>query len=158
MAKFTPTTLNSGFSSTESLNTNFAELERLSDTWLSRDGTGPNSMQADIDMAGYNLLNVNILDADRIIGTPSDNAAEAAAASAAEAALSAFNASESEEAAAISENNANQAALSAAGSAQQAETFASVGLNASSAYDFGSVADDVILFPTDYGLITDPVA
>lgn len=64
MAKFTPKNLNSGFNDTDSLNENFAQLETLSDTWLSRDGTAPNTMNADIDMSGNDILNLGGLTLD----------------------------------------------------------------------------------------------
>ncbi len=57
MAKFTPIDLNSGFQSTQALNNNFSLLETLSDTWLSRDGTTPNQMLADLDMNSNRVIN-----------------------------------------------------------------------------------------------------
>lgn len=63
MAKFTPVGLQSGFADTASLNSNFAQLETLSDLWLSRDGTAPNSMAADIDMDNFSIMNANVIQA-----------------------------------------------------------------------------------------------
>lgn len=58
MAKFTPKNLNSGFADVDSLNENFTSLEQLSDSWLSRDGTAPNSMQSNIDMNSQRIINL----------------------------------------------------------------------------------------------------
>lgn len=43
--------------STDALNENFSALETLSDTWLSRTGTSPNAMEADLDMNNNDILN-----------------------------------------------------------------------------------------------------
>jgi hypothetical protein len=58
MAKFTAQDLQSGFDSVNSLNANFSQLETLSDTWLSLDGTTPNSMSAQLDMNGNRIINL----------------------------------------------------------------------------------------------------
>lgn len=58
MTKFTPRSLNSGFNTTDSLNLNFSDIATLSDTWLSRDGTSPNSMLATLDMNFQRIINL----------------------------------------------------------------------------------------------------
>lgn len=63
MAKFTPVDLQSGFASTASLNANFAQLETLSEQWLSRDGTTPNAMNSDFDMNDNDIINANVVQA-----------------------------------------------------------------------------------------------
>lgn len=63
MAKFTPVDLQSGFASTASLNANFAQLETLSEQWLSRDGTTPNAMNSDLDMNNNDILNAKVIQA-----------------------------------------------------------------------------------------------
>lgn len=66
MAKFTPKNLLSGFADVDSLNENFASLEALSDTWLTRQGTSPNSMEFFLDMNSHDILNIGTLFADDI--------------------------------------------------------------------------------------------
>lgn len=58
MAKFTPENIASGFQSTEALNANFTQLETLSNTFLSRDGTSPNTMLANLDMNSQRIINL----------------------------------------------------------------------------------------------------
>lgn len=57
MAKFTPVVLESGYLSAEAINANFAALAELLETLLSRDGTAPNQLEADLDLNGHSLLN-----------------------------------------------------------------------------------------------------
>lgn len=45
------------------INSNSASIETALENTLSRDGTSPNSMNADIDMNNYDVLNVGVLDA-----------------------------------------------------------------------------------------------
>ena len=58
MTKFVAVDLESGFNTVDSLNANFAEIERLSDTWLTRDAQAPNDMESDLDMAFNRLINL----------------------------------------------------------------------------------------------------
>lgn len=51
-------TLTSGFYSTSQLDTNFSNIQSSFDNTLSRDGSTPNSMSADIDLNSNDLLNV----------------------------------------------------------------------------------------------------
>lgn len=57
MAKISINDIKSGYASTAALNTAFTALETALDNTLSRDGTGPNQMNADLDMNGHYLLN-----------------------------------------------------------------------------------------------------
>lgn len=58
------TTLTSGFNSTTTLNNNFTALRNAFDNTLSLDGSTPNAMNADFDMNGNNILNVNSLETE----------------------------------------------------------------------------------------------
>lgn len=49
----------SGFASNTQLNENFQSLRDGFDNTLSLDGSTPNAMQADLDMNGKSILNVN---------------------------------------------------------------------------------------------------
>lgn len=57
MAKFTPEVLQSGYLSSEVINSNFNAIAAILETLLSRDGTLPNSMEADLDLNGHTILN-----------------------------------------------------------------------------------------------------
>lgn len=58
MAKLTLNTISSGFASTTLLNENFESIETALENTLSRDGTTPNTMSADLDMNGHSILNI----------------------------------------------------------------------------------------------------
>lgn len=62
MAKLTLNNLTSGFASTATLNANFDAIEAALENTLSRDGTTPNQMQADLDMNSKGILNLASLD------------------------------------------------------------------------------------------------
>jgi len=53
------TNIASGFASTTALNSNFQSLQAGFDNVISLDGSTPNAMQADLDLNGNALLNVN---------------------------------------------------------------------------------------------------
>jgi len=57
MAKLTLNNITSGYASTTALNDNFDLIETALENTLSRDGTSPNQMNADLDMNGYRILN-----------------------------------------------------------------------------------------------------
>lgn len=61
MAKLDLTTVSSGYYSQEQLNANFQAIEAAVENLLSRDGTLPNSMSADMDMNGNSILNIQDL-------------------------------------------------------------------------------------------------
>jgi hypothetical protein len=52
------TNISSGFASNTQLNDNFAKLVEAFNNTLSLDGSTPNAMKADLDLNGYNLINV----------------------------------------------------------------------------------------------------
>lgn len=100
MAKLVLTDITSGYASTTALNANNALIEAALENTLSRDGTTPNTMSADLDMNGNSILNVG----DMLVGGVGLAASvTAAAASAAAADVSADAALASEVAAAASE-------------------------------------------------------
>jgi hypothetical protein len=55
--KPTITTITSGYASTTQLNNNFEALRDSLDNTVSRDGSSPNSMSADLDMNSNDILN-----------------------------------------------------------------------------------------------------
>ena len=57
MAKISLTDVTSGYASTTAVNANNALIEAEFDNTLSRDGTGPNQMEANLDMNGNLILN-----------------------------------------------------------------------------------------------------
>ena len=57
--KPTVTSITSGYASNTQLNNNFTALRDAFDNTLSRDGSTPNSMSADIDLNSNDLINVN---------------------------------------------------------------------------------------------------
>lgn len=57
MAKITINDVTSGYVSTTAINTAFTAIETALENTLSRDGTSPNSMSANLDMNGYAILN-----------------------------------------------------------------------------------------------------
>lgn len=60
--KPTLTTITSGFASNTQLNDNFEKLRTAFDNTLSLDGSTPNAMNADLDLNGNNINNVDTLD------------------------------------------------------------------------------------------------
>lgn len=88
------TSISSGYASTTTLNDNFAALVAAFDNTLSRDGSTPNTMDADLDLNGNDILNVNSLTdssgKDILVETKTNADAAEAAKTAAEAALDEF--------------------------------------------------------------------
>jgi len=99
MAKLTTIDVTSGYASTTALNNNFALIETALENTLSRDGTSPNSMSADLDMNSHGILNVTSLIVNGVDIASLSTSATAAAASAAAALSSEANALASEVAA-----------------------------------------------------------
>lgn len=64
MAKLTLTEIVSGFGSKQALNGNFDDIEAAIENTLSRDGTTPNTMEADLDMNGNEIINASVVDAE----------------------------------------------------------------------------------------------
>lgn len=58
MAKLTLTDISSGYSSTSTINTNNGLIETALENTLSRDGTSPNTMSANLDMNSNKVVNV----------------------------------------------------------------------------------------------------
>jgi hypothetical protein len=58
---FTPEFISSGFNTTNSLNTNFSNLEVALDNVLSRTGVQPNAMLSLLDMDDHDIVNVGSL-------------------------------------------------------------------------------------------------
>lgn len=71
MAKLTLNNINSGYASNTAINTNNDLIETALEKTLSRDGTSPNYMEADLDLNGYKVINlaapVNTNDAARLL-------------------------------------------------------------------------------------------
>ncbi len=58
MSKLDLATLTSGYLDVSKLNENFAKIEVWADSVVSRDGSAPNQMDADLDLNGHTLLNI----------------------------------------------------------------------------------------------------
>lgn len=113
MAKLTLTNITSGYVSTTAVNANNDLIEAALENTLSRDGTGPNTMNANLDMNGFTILNLGSLKVGGVdIGTQVSNAA----ASAASASTSASTATTQAGIAATQASNASNSAASAAAS------------------------------------------
>ena len=64
--KPTLTTISSGYASNTTLNNNFEELRDAFDHTLSLDGSTPNSMSADFDLNGNDILNAGNIYVDGV--------------------------------------------------------------------------------------------
>ena len=64
MPKIALPTIESGYLSTEALNTAFAAIEEALDNTLSRDGSSPNQLEADLDLNGHNIINSGAVSGD----------------------------------------------------------------------------------------------
>lgn len=58
--------IGSRYGSIDALNDNFSAIEDAIDNTLSRDGTGPNNMEADLDMDGHSILNTNSISVEKL--------------------------------------------------------------------------------------------
>jgi hypothetical protein len=65
--KPTITTVATGYQSTDTLNANFENVREAFDNTLSRDGSTPNNMNADLDMDSHDIINVKNIFVDNII-------------------------------------------------------------------------------------------
>lgn len=119
----TITTVASGYTSQATIDANFEAVRDQFDNTLSRDGSTPNEMGADLDLNSNDILNAGTVNTDNLVvdGTNLDSkldeAAASATASAASATASASSASDSAasaSAAATSETNAAASAVEAA--------------------------------------------
>lgn len=59
MAKFNPPAINSGYLSTEALNQALADVAEAFENTVSRDGTAPNQLEADLDMNSNRIFNLS---------------------------------------------------------------------------------------------------
>lgn len=118
----TTTSITTGHASITALNANITALKEGFDNTLSRDGSSPNTMSADIDLNGNDITNVNtITNASGVdVVAAAAASATAAAASQAAAATSATAAASSQTAAASSQTAAASSATGAASSATAA--------------------------------------
>lgn len=66
MAKLTLNTIGSRYGSIDALNDNSNLVEAAFENTLSRDGTGPNNMEADLDMDSNSIINVDEISASQI--------------------------------------------------------------------------------------------
>jgi parallel beta-helix repeat protein len=66
MAKLTLNTIGSRYGSIDALNANFDAIETALENTLSRDGTAPNNINADLDMDSHSILNTETVFTDTI--------------------------------------------------------------------------------------------
>lgn len=66
MAKIVLNDITSGYAAVDLLNENFARIEEAFENTLSRDGTAPNTLTADLDVNHNDLLNVGVLEVDSL--------------------------------------------------------------------------------------------
>jgi len=120
----TVSTITTGHASITKLNSNFTALRDGFDNTLSRDGSTPNTMSADIDLNGNDITNVNTITnaSGTDVVAAAAASATAAAASQAAAATSATAAASSQTAAASSQTAAAASQTAAASSATSAAT------------------------------------
>ena len=119
--KPTITTVQSGFNSQEVINENFQALADALDNTISRDGSTPNTMEADLDLNGRSVIGASAfyINGQDVVSTTADALAAANVAKAdAEAAV--VNAATSETNAAASATTASTKAAEAAASATAA--------------------------------------
>lgn len=69
MPKLTLNTITGAYASTTELNVNFALIEAAIEKCLFLDGTSPNAMSADLDMNGYDILNVTAVTLAPVVDT-----------------------------------------------------------------------------------------
>ena len=67
MAKAPLNSIGSAYGSIGALNDNFNTIEEAFENTLSRDGTGPNQMEADLDMNSFDVINVENVRATGLI-------------------------------------------------------------------------------------------
>ena len=126
----TVSSITTGHASITALNANFTALKEGFDNTLSRDGSSPNTMSADIDLNGNDLNNVaalkNTSGQDIVALTQGymNSAATSATASATSATASATSASASASSATTSENYGNKVDGAVAGSNYSSKAWA----------------------------------
>lgn len=159
--EFIRNVISSGYNLSK-LNDNFVKIQTALEDGLSRSGSGPNQMNADLDMNGNNILNITGIGAESvIIGgvtaeeflnnsvadiiTETENFALDAEASALSAANSAASASGYADAASVSAAEAGNLVTQA--------TAGFIGFIDGLGYDFGSVTTSTTYFDQDWGSI-----
>ena len=115
----TVSTITSGYASITALNNNFTALRDAFDNTLSRDGSTPNTMSADIDLNGNDITNVAT-----ITNTSGTDLVAAITTLRDQAATSATNAANSATASATSASASASSATDAQGSEDEAEAWA----------------------------------
>ena len=132
----TTTSITTGHASITALNANITALKEGFDNTISRDGSSPNAMSADLDLNGNDLNNVGALkntSGQDIVAltqgymntanTAATNASNSATASATSASSSATSATSSATSATASANSATASASSATSAASTYDTF-----------------------------------
>ena len=132
----TTTSITTGHASITALNANITALKEGFDNTISRDGSSPNTMSADLDLNGNDLNNVGALkntSGQDIVAltqgymntanTAATNASNSATASATSASSSATSATSSATSATASANSATASASSATSAASTYDTF-----------------------------------
>jgi hypothetical protein len=66
MAKVTLNNIGSRYGSIDALNDNSEIIEQAFENTLSRDGSGPNNMEANLDMDGHSILNADSVSVDKL--------------------------------------------------------------------------------------------
>jgi len=154
MAKLSLNPIQSGFYSTALLNQNFSDISAAIENTVSRDGTAPNSMNADLDMNSKNIINANSVSAQDVsikgasiytIFTDTIAAKDSAVAAAASADIS-----EGMAASYAAQANASEAS---AETLVQAAVSGFQGFIDGVGYDFGVVYDNITYFNRDFGSI-----
>ena len=134
MAKLVLNTPSSGYLSVTVLNENFTAIENAFENTLSRDGTTPNQMTADLDMNSNDILNVGDLNVQDLV-----IAGQSVAGIVQDA-----------------QNSADSAALAAQVAVDAAAIVGAATCcldSATSFFDFGLITDTAALFPTDFGSV-----
>ena len=126
----TTTSITSGHASITALNANITALKEGFDNTLSRDGSSPNTMSADLDLNGNDITNVATItdatgtDVVAAVTTLKNQAATSATNSANSATASATSAASSSTSATTSENYANKINGAVAGSNYSSKAWA----------------------------------
>jgi hypothetical protein len=157
--KVTFTNITAGFMSADQLNANFDTISDAFDDYLSRDGTTPNTMTADLDMNSNDILNAGTINSVDLVvnGTSLDAqitaAATSATDSATDAAASAASAAASAASAATAATLTEFTSLTDAPASYSGQSLLGVRVNAGeTALEFASASATV--GDADYGDIT----
>lgn len=183
MARYTKTTVSSGFNSSTTINQNFDDIEDAINDTLSRVGDTPNAMEVELDMNDFHIINnpepvqddhlvtlayadanyggtlldevENVRDETEGLRDDAEAARDSAQAAANSAASSETEAANSATEAAASALDAQTYAEAAEVSELNAQNFATSGFSGALSFDMGRITDD-LCFSFDMGFITDP--